>query len=118
METNARASKTDTFIIHNSFRVQDCQNWSICHERRGCQPIKWEQYPLHRYAGWIYRGMRGCQPIKSEHYMCTRTRTLHVHANTCHFRHGLIIHQVNRVCWPQGRARRRAGTSDALYGWP
>jgi len=49
VDKRAHASMTDTFIISNSLRVHSFRLPNIAAKRRGCQPIKWEQY-------WYARG--------------------------------------------------------------
>jgi len=56
---NVHASKTDTFIIGSSLRVHSYQlqiakTGTFPAERRGCQPIRWEQCPRHAYVRISY----------------------------------------------------------------
>ena len=73
-DRHAHASKTDTFIVGNSLRVHSSRLPNMERlpaERRGCQPIKREQYPLHAYVRVLIHflclnlpRMGGFQPIK------------------------------------------------------
>ena len=81
-DRHAHASKTDTFIVGNSLRVHSSRLPNMERlpaERRGCQPIKREQYPLHAYVRVSY-SFSLLEFAANGRIPTNQMRVVHVHA--------------------------------------